>query len=111
MIRESDIVEKYVKEVKMLREYWDMNIYFQASYGHRITTEIGEMDLMLEYLDEGTHRYEVSVERCKYSPFSNNSRSEKFSNLDDAINYYNILKNKYNGVKVKKKWWNKIIDL
>lgn len=104
----EDIVEEYVKEVRKLERRWDMNRYLQKNYRYRISTLIGEMDLTLECLPARAgekERYMVDVERCKYSPFNNNGRDKEFFNLNDAKEYFNMLKERYNGVKIKRRRW------
>lgn len=95
-----DIVEEYEKGLKQTESYWKLNRYFKENYDYEITTNIEKtMYLRLECLLE--NKYQVSIGSYKYSSFNSNKKCKVFSDLNKAKKYFEILKDKYNGVRSK----------
>ena len=96
----NDIVEEYEKGLKQMDSYWKLNKRFKEDYDYEIVTDIEKaMYLRIECLLE--NKYQVIIGSYKYSPFNSNEKYKIFDDLDDAIKYFDVIKNKYNGVRRK----------
>ena len=97
---ENDLVEKYEEGLKQRETYWELNRYFKENYDFEIKTSIEKtMYLRLECLLE--NKYQVIVESLKYSPLLLNDECKVFDDLGKAKEYFEMLKNKYNGMRRK----------
>ena len=97
---ENDLVEDYEKGLKQIETYWELNRYFKENYDYEIITNIEKtMYLRLECLLK--NKYQVSIGSYKYSPFHSNEKFKIFNDIDKAKKYFDMLKNKYNGMRRK----------
>ena len=97
---ENDLVEDYEKGLEQIEAYWKLNRRFKEDYDYEIITDIEKtMYLRLECLLE--NKYQVSIGSYKYSPFHSKEKYKNFTDLDEAIKYFDMLKNRYNGMKRK----------
>ena len=94
----DDIVEELDEEFKQREEYWRFNKSLKENYDILIKSYNDiEMNIRFECLSTG--QYQIIVSAKEYVSFFPNKKYKTFGNFNEAKIYFEMLKNKYGGIK------------